>query len=57
MLDNQPPSLNITADGNAIMNGTVVYTGLQNSSLLVEAGDVDCFESGRVFFDAGSLAL
>ena len=57
MLDNQPPSLNISAESNTIMNGTVVYTGLQNSSLMVEAGDGDCFESGRVFFDAGSLAL
>ena len=57
VVDNQPPSLNISADNHTIMNGTVVYTGLQNSTLLVEAGDDDCFKSGNVSYDSGSIAL
>ena len=57
IMDNQPPSLNVSSGNHAIMNGTTVYTGLQNSSVLIEGGDGECFASGRVLYDAGSIAV
>lgn len=57
VLDNQPPSLNITASGNTSINGTIVYTGIQNSTMDFVVGDALCFHSATVRYDSGTTAL
>ena len=47
IMDNQPPSLNVSSGNHAIMNGTTVYTGLQNSSVLIEGEMVSASHPGE----------
>ena len=57
ILDNQAPSLNLSAGGNSTINGTTIHTGIVNSSVTITAGDHECFHSGVVRYDSGSLSL
>ena len=57
ILDNQLPSLNMSTGENSIINGTSIYTGIINSSIIITAGDVDCFHSGLVRYNSGSMSL